>query len=60
MNSDEKGSLLSFQAPFSPSRKPGGVLLNRKDDVQTLPGNLVVTGAIRLRALSIHGKVFNR
>jgi hypothetical protein len=48
-----------FQAPFSPARKHRGVLLNQKDDVQTLHGNLVVTGAIRLFALSIRGKVFS-
>jgi hypothetical protein len=49
-----------FQAPFSPARKPSGVLLNRKDDVQTLHGNLVVTGAIHLFALLIRDKVFSR
>lgn len=49
-----------FQAPLLPARKHGGVLWNQKDDVQTLHGNLVVTGAIRLFALLIRGTVFSR
>lgn len=49
-----------FQAPLSRARKHSGVLWNQKDDVQTLHGSLVVTGAIRLFALLIRGTVFSR